>query len=297
MTRWIAVDWGTTALRATLMEGAEPIETRSSGDGMGALTRDMFEPSLLRLIEDWLTGRTRVLCCGMVGARQGWVEAPYRTVPCPPVGDALVPVETADPRLDIAVVPGLRQLSPHADVIRGEEVQIAGILSEISDFDGVACLPGTHVKWAHLSAGEVVSFRTAMTGELFATLCDHTVLRHSLALSTDSDDWREEPFLVALSDALSRPEILATRLFELRAGDLLHGADPAIARATLSGLLIGAELAATRPWWLGRDIVITGSARTTRAYEAALRSLGVTPGILPADEMTLAGLSVLMETA
>ncbi len=286
MARWIAVDWGTTTLRATLMEGRAPVDTRQSGDGMNGLARDAFEPALIALIDDWLTDKTEILCCGMVGARQGWAEAPYHTVPCPPpVG--LVPVETSDRRLNIRIVPGLRQLKPHPDVMRGEETQIAGIISEIKDFDGIACLPGTHTKWAHISAGEVVSFRTAMTGELFATICSQTVLRHSLTGS----DWAEGPFLEAVSDALSRPETLTARLFELRAADLLLGQEPATARAILSGLLIGAELAATKPWWLGRDVVVTGSETTTAAYVTALKSQGLSPRILPADAMTLAGLA------
>lgn len=287
MTRWIAVDWGTTALRATRMPDGE---TRVSDRGMNALTRDMFEPSLIDLIGDWLDaadGPTTVIACGMVGARQGWAEAPYGQVPAAPLGAGPTRVGTRDPRLDVRIVPGLRQTSPHPDVMRGEETQIAGILTEIPDFDGTVSLPGTHTKWAHVSAGEVVSFRTAMTGELFATICGHTVLRHSL----QGDGWEEAPFLDAVSDALSRPETLTARLFELRAADLLHAQDAAVGRSILSGLLIGAELAATRPWWLGREVVVTGSERTTRAYDAALRAQGLAPKILPAGAMTLAGLT------
>ena len=288
MTRWIAVDWGTTALRATLMDGAQAVATRESADGMGALDRDGFEPALLRLVEDWLdAGPTEVLACGMVGARQGWAEARYTAVPCAPLGTALTPAPTRDPRLSVRIVPGVKQTRPHPDVMRGEETQIAGIMATAKDFDGVACLPGTHTKWAHLSAGEIVSFRTVMTGEVFATLTSQTVLRHSLA----GDGWDEEPFLAAVSDALSRPETLTARLFELRAADLLTGQEAATGRSILSGLLIGAELAATRVWWLGRDVVITGSARMTRAYDAALNSQGVKARILPADAMTLAGLT------
>jgi 2-dehydro-3-deoxygalactonokinase len=285
MTRWIAVDWGTSSLRATLMpEG----ETRSSGAGMARLDRDGFEPALLSLIEDWLDVDvpTPVLACGMVGARQGWLEAPYRPVPCTPLGDA-VAVPTDDPRIALRIMPGLSQMRPHPDVMRGEETQIAGILSEEEGFDGIACLPGTHTKWAHLSAGEVVSFRTTLTGELFAAISDHTVLRHSLT----GDGWDEDIFLDAVSDALSRPETLMARLFELRAADLLSGQDSTVARSVLSGLLIGADLAATRPWWLGREVVITGAETPSRAYAAALRAQGVTPLLRPADTMTLAGLT------
>jgi 2-dehydro-3-deoxygalactonokinase len=290
MARWIAVDWGTSSLRATLMPDGE---TRAVDRGMNALTRDAFEASLLELIGDWLDpdGPTEVIACGMVGARQGWVEAPYRPVPCPPLGPP-VAAPVRDPRLTVRVVPGLSQTRPHADVMRGEETQIAGILSEDKEFDGVACLPGTHTKWVHVSAGEVVSFRTVLTGELFATLCNHSVLRHSLT----GNGWDEAPFLDAVSDALSRPETLTARLFELRAADLLHGQDPATARSVLSGLLIGAELAATRPWWLGREVVITGSERTTRAYAAALGAQGVAPRIRPAEATTLAGLAAVRGT-
>ncbi|SFJ34087.1 2-dehydro-3-deoxygalactonokinase [Jannaschia pohangensis] len=297
MTRWIAADWGTTALRITLMEGDRPLDTRASGDGMNSLTRDMFEASFLSLAGDWIDdkshGPTQVFACGMVGARQGWAEAAYRTTPCTPLDGGLTRVVTADPRLDVRIVPGVRQLTPHPDVMRGEETQIAGILRALPDFDGVACLPGTHTKWVHLSAGEIVSFRTAMTGELFATICSQTVLRHSLV----GDAWQEETFLAAVSDALSRPEVLTARMFELRAADLLHGQEAAVARSTLSGLLIGAELAATKPWWLGRDVVITGSPKTTRAYDVALKSQGLAPRILPADAMTQAGLIAAKDAA
>jgi 2-dehydro-3-deoxygalactonokinase len=288
MTGWIAVDWGTSSLRATRMPDGE---TRTSGAGMAGLTRDGFEPALLDLVGDWLDGPTQVVACGMVGARQGWAEAPYAAVPCAPLGGGLTRAATADPRLDVRIVPGLSQTRPHPDVMRGEETQIAGLLRMLPEFDGVACLPGTHTKWVHVSAGEVVSFRTAMTGELFATLGAHTVLRHSLA----GDGWDEGAFLGAVSDALSRPEVLTARLFELRAADLLLGQDAAVARGLLSGLLIGAELAATRPWWLGRDAVIVGAETPARAYAAALRAQGVDPRLLPAEATVLAGLSAARE--
>lgn len=287
MTGWIALDWGTTALRATRMNGTDPQETRQNDAGMAGLARDGFEPALLDLVGDWIDDAPLVIACGMVGSRQGWHEAPYAAVPCAPLGAGLVEVPTADPRLRVRIVPGLSQQKPHPDVMRGEETQIAGILAHLPEFDGVACLPGTHTKWAHLSAGEVVSFRTIMTGEVFATLGRDTILRHSLG----GDGWSEAAFLEAVSDALSRPETLTARLFELRATDLLHGQDSTTARSILSGLLIGAELAATKPWWMGRDVVVTGSDTTTRAYAAALRAQGLDPTILAADAMTWAGLA------
>lgn len=291
---WIAIDWGTTHLRAYAMGPGGVLAEAASEDGMGRLTRDGFEPALLRLIGGWLPqGRqtpdrpTPVIACGMVGSRQGWREAPYRATPCPPLDPAaLLPVATADPRLAVRLVPGLCQNAP-ADVMRGEETQIAGALVALPGFDGVICLPGTHSKWAQLSAGEVVSFQTCMTGELFALLSSSSVLRHSLT----GDGWDEPAFVAALSDAIARPEKIAARLFALRAETLIADLQPAAARARLSGLLIGIELAATRPYWLGQDILIVGADILSGTYARALAAQGATARQLPVAACTIAGLN------
>ncbi len=288
---WIAVDWGTTHLRATAMGAAGPMAQASSGDGMGCLKPDQFEPALLALVGPWLAeNRTiPVVACGMVGSRQGWAEAKYRAVPCTPVdGAALTRAATTDPRISIHIAPGLRQNTP-ADVMRGEETQIAGALALTPDFDGVFCLPGTHSKWVHVSAGEVVSFQTFMTGELFALLAAQSVLRHSIA----PEGFDAAAFDTAVSDALSRPDRIAARLFTLRAENLLTDASPVAARSRLSGLLIGIELAAAKPYWLGQPVTLIGAEALCGNYARALRTQGLAPHILSAEECTLAGLSKL----
>ncbi|MFD1342171.1 2-dehydro-3-deoxygalactonokinase [Litorisediminicola beolgyonensis] len=287
---WIAVDWGTSNLRVWLMrEDGTPIAARTGDRGMNSLTRDGFEPALLELVSDDLpsTGPVPVIVCGMAGSRQGWAEAPYRAVPCPPPGLAeATAVQTADPRLSVRILPGIKQDKP-ADVMRGEETQIAGALQLRPGFDGVICLPGTHTKWAHVSAGEVVSFRTFMTGEIFALLAKSSVLRHSV----DTDGWDDAAFADAVSDGMSRSTPLSADLFSLRAEALLHDLSPARAHARLSGLLIGLELAGARPYWLGQEIAICGSGGLSRAYAAALKAQGAETHILDAEETTLAGLT------
>jgi 2-dehydro-3-deoxygalactonokinase len=223
----------------------------------------------------------------MVGARQGWHEAKYRAVPCTPVAAGeLAPVTTADPRLDVAIVAGLSQSKP-ADVMRGEETQIAGALALLPEFDGVFCLPGTHSKWVHVSAGEVVSFQTFMTGEMFALLSTQSVLRHGMA----SGGWDDATFDEGLSEALSRPEKIAARLFTLRAEGLLAGLSADAARARLSGLLIGIELAAAKPYWLGQEVVLVGTEALTASYARALATQGLSARKLDATACTLSGLA------
>jgi 2-dehydro-3-deoxygalactonokinase len=287
---WIAVDWGTSNLRAWAMAGDGHVLTEASSDeGMGKLSRDGFEPALLRLIGPWLAERPPVVACGMVGSRQGWCEAPYRAVPCTPVDrSAQVLAPVTDARLKVSIAPGLKQGTP-ADVMRGEETQIAGALRLIPGYDGVLCLPGTHSKWVHVSAGEVISFQTFMTGEMFALLSETSVLRHGM----QGGVWEEEAFDVAVSDALSKPEKLGARLFSLRAEGLIAGLTPGAARARLSGLLIGTELAAAKPYWLGQKVTLIGAETLSAAYARALAAQGVEAARLSATACTLAGLATL----
>ena len=283
---WIAVDWGTSALRVWAMQGDRVLAEAASDQGMGRLATDQFEPALLHLIGDWLEpGRIcPVLAAGMVGARQGWAEAPYRPVPCPPVeAGAAISVPTRDPRIAVRILPGLSQSAP-AEVMRGEEAQIAGVLARWPGFSGTVCLPGTHTKWAAIAGGRVTQFRTLMTGEMFDLLASRSVLRHSLAPGgADMAAFRDG---LRLSQGLDMP----LNLFSLRAESLLGSPDPVALRARLSGLLIGQELAATRPLWQGREIVIVASAGLETLYLAGLESFGATVRTLSATEATLAGL-------
>ena len=285
---WIAVDWGTSNLRVWAMGASGVLAHAESEDGMGRLARDAFEPALLALIAPWLgVGVTPVLACGMVGSRQGWFEAPYRAVPCRPL-DAAVSVPVRDARISLRIAPGLKQVSP-ADVMRGEETQIAGAIA-LGVVDGVICLPGTHSKWVQVSAGEVVSFQSFMTGELFALLSEQSVLRHGMG----GDGFDDAAFDATLSDAISRPERLAARLFSLRAEGLIGDLPAASARARLSGLLIGIELAAARPYWLGQAVTLVGAPAISTLYARALAAQGLVARLLPATDCTLAGLTEAM---
>src|ERR1700722_7650246 len=99
---WIAVDWGTSNLRGWGLDSASQVVAEVSSDkGMAKLDRAGFEPALLELVDGWLPHDRRIpiIACGMVGARQGWVEVPYRQVPCTPgFFDTTGSPETRDPR-------------------------------------------------------------------------------------------------------------------------------------------------------------------------------------------------------
>jgi len=194
-------------------------------------------------------------------------------------------VGDTDARIAVHILPGIKQASP-ADVMRGEETQIAGFIAQNPDFFGTVCLPGTHTKWVQISAGEIVSFRTFMTGEMFALLGKQSVLRHSVI----GDGWSDAAFLDAVNDAMGSPQQVASRLFGIRAAGLLDGLGQAEAKAQLSGLLIGMELAGARGYWLGQDLALIGDPILNMHYSDALERQGVICRSVSGDEMTLAGL-------
>jgi 2-dehydro-3-deoxygalactonokinase len=265
---------------------------------MAKLAREEFEASLLALIGPWLPAgrKTLVVACGMVGARQGWVEVPYNEAPCPPASaqSARSP-QTSDPRLDVRIIAGVMQREP-ADVMRGEETQIAGLLQQSPDFDGVVCLPGTHTKWVRVKGGKIVEFKSCMTGEVFGLLASQSVIRFSVG----GDGWDDKEYADAVRGALMQPEAFACALFSIRAASLIAGLSQAAANARLSGLVIGTELAATRAYWNNGTVSMIDNGRQAALYAAALKMGGAAMTLLPAQDVTLAGLRAahanLMET-
>ncbi len=289
-----AADWGTTRLRVWLLDAAgNVLDERRSDEGMLAAQPDRFAGILERQLgEMGAASSLPVVICGMAGARQGWIEAPYVTVPASL--DAIFGAAVRIPGLsrDVRIVPGLAQRDPAApDVMRGEETQLAGAVSKLDGGRHVACMPGTHSKWVGLDGGTVTGFQTFMTGELFSVLSAQSILRHSV--SADVKVSADNPaFLKACSNALEDESPVETSLFRVRAGTLLHGLSQDEAAGALSGLLIGAEIAAAQKQFgmQGGKVILIASGAMHDLYAAALAIAGLEPTAVDADEAVRAGL-------
>lgn len=289
---WVAVDWGSSNMRLWAMSADhDVVDTRQSAQGAGQLSAADFASTLREALSGWsLPTACPVIACGMVGARQGWVEAPYQPVPTSlPSASPLTLAQQSDD-WSVWIVGGLSQAAP-ADVMRGEETQIAGYLSRHPGFDGVICLPGTHSKWAIVKSGVVQSFATAMTGELFALLAQQSVLRFSVADNPEALNL--EVFREAAAEAFAQPQRFIQRLFVLRAADLLHGQSAPIAYSKLSGYCLGVELSGIEI--AGDNIVIIGEGALSSLYQQAMSACypgtpDVAVEVFPGDVAARAGL-------
>ena len=239
----IALDWGTSSLRAFRFDGAGTLgETRSRPWGIRHLPEGGFDAALAGITAGWPT--LPRLACGMVGSRNGWREMAYLGLPASAaqLGKALGTVRAAD-GLDVHLLPGLRD--PRGpDVMRGEETQVFGALALRPELTATSTfiLPGTHSKWAVVRNGAVTGFRTLMTGELFAVLRQHSILGATGVETTDDADAFARGVVAARDSGAASA---FSRLFSTRALMLDGALAPASAPDYLSGLLIGEEFRAT----------------------------------------------------
>jgi 2-dehydro-3-deoxygalactonokinase len=287
----VALDWGTSNLRAYLMsaDGAV-VETRHAARGILHLPASPeaggFEQAFAEIAGDWVRSDPKlpVVAAGMVGSAQGWIEAPYVRAPADVRTLAAHGVRVASGvGPDVLIAPGVIFDAPDRtpDVMRGEEIKIAGALAAEPSRGERAwfVLPGTHSKWVFVEQRRIVSFATYMTGELYAVLREHSILGR---LTTESADAGAAAlgFEKGLEAArTSSPGDLGHQLFAVRTLGLT-GRLPRNALAEyLSGLLVGNEivsaLAASRATHdAGAPLILLGDAALCQRYARALEVFG-----------------------
>ncbi len=285
--KWIAVDWGTTSFRAYLIENEEVLFSIKTDDGMKFVQNNNFEETLVKSIEPWLDNKYKieVFASGMVGSKQGWIEAPYQKTPCNLNNIEFISPTVKDNRFSLKIFSGISQRNI-PDVMRGEETQIAGFLYDNSNFNGSICLPGTHSKWVKIENGNIINFKTFMTGELFEIISKNSVLIHSVT----SDKILKNEFIKAVDEIFKKPEVFGNVLFQLRADDLLNSRGSEIYKSKLSGYLLGLELLGSLGFWEKKDIVLIGKADLLELYEYILHSKVNSIKSILSRDMVLKGL-------
>jgi 2-dehydro-3-deoxygalactonokinase len=291
--RLIAVDWGTSSLRAWLMGPDGEIQSaRRRAEGLlniaerPAVERAAeYERIYTALTADWTGGRSALpaIACGMVGSTEGWADAGYLTVPTELTFgmDALTVIPHAGGRLYL--VPGLR-IGSHddapGDLLRGEESQLVGALDVIGhDVAGQTfVLPGTHTKWVRVDNGKVTSFTTVMTGELFGLVTHHGLLARTASTGCVDD----HAFERGLQTAPGRG--LPAELFGGRALVLDGLLDPGSLPDYVSGVLIADELGHQLPKYASSErLVVCGDPDLCGRYARALTHFGVRSCVVTED--------------
>ena len=183
-----------------------------------------------------------ILISGMASSSMGFIDISYNSLPFPIDGTSIQIAFIAPSKAfehDTWVVSGLKAAD---DVMRGEETQLVGCIEqEYTVKNEIFIFPGTHSKHIIVKNNYVVDFKTYMTGEIFALLTRHSILKNAVEPNRGSErDIDLKVFMMGVNDALSSNLLHA--MFKVRTNQLFEVYNKTENYGYLSGLLIGAEL-------------------------------------------------------
>lgn len=287
----VAVDWGTSSFRAAIvLSDGTILRAMSAGKGIAKIPGRDFGHAFKQLLSSWESelATLPIYLCGMVGSRQGWVEAGY--VECPAGFEDIARGMTRRniDGMDLRFIPGLHRYDDATghDVMRGEETQVIGAMA--LERERVVVTPGTHSKWIRSQRQTVRDFRTFMTGDVFAAMRSHTILAFSMGEEKEHALPGETSFEQGVKQGFLSNNLMGD-LFSIRTRTLFE--DRGFhAPSYLSGLLIGNEFAAgaaAYPIVIRDGLTLVGSAALMPFYVRAGQCLGIEVEVVDGEASVL----------
>ena len=293
----IFIDWGTTNVRVFLVDGlsGDVIDQRKSDKGIKFVPRGAYPAVFSELTQGWLDTAKFTLMAGMVGSANGWEEAAYVPLPASPL-KVSEHIHNLSVTPNVYIVGGLccHGIDNTYDVIRGEEVQIIGLMSKIEQEKQLVCLPGTHSKWLEIDEDNIIdSFTTVMSGDFFSAICTSTIM----AMMLDSpqafshDDFQKGVELSA------RPGGIMAHMFKVRGALLFNQIQPEHIESMISGIVIGSEIHSMKEVYnTNAKIQVIGSDSLGEKYSLAFEMLAIAHQVHDGDSLSLEGMKFLANT-
>ena len=306
---FIAGDWGTTNLRLYLCQYSEKqalqVLDTLTGPGAAKVEGD-FEQVFFDLTAQWLAkhGTIPVILSGMVGSTIGWTNAPY--LHCPATYDEIVSgqIHFQSRGIEFSIVCGLQTTNPlgASDLMRGEELQLLGWMRSVSPSVSagtrVVVLPGTHNKWARVNGDTIETFVTALTGEVYALLAEHSVL----ISDSGTGDVSAKIYMQGVNAArkLKAGQLLHA-LFTTRSRQVIGELSALEGASYLSGLLVGADIIGSLGLMETSEGAVTmvdliGAPSLCDRYHMALASFGIRVNICDATQLAMAGYEAIYKS-
>lgn len=288
---WLIVDWGTTNFRAFAIDELGNVVAKIEKPmGLLQVKDGEFASALESVLTVWLSHYQTlpIFMAGMVGSAQGWVPVPYEYVPVDLNDIASKSIQFTLPwGAQATIVPGLCEALSNGsfDVMRGEEVQLLGLQSLVTEPDFTAVLPGTHSKHVNVKKRKIESFKTYMTGEFFSILSKHSII----GMALPNQECSQASFIKGVSSDLG-PELMNT-VFSARTLRLFDKIKETEVLEYLSGLLIGNELSS-----LGSEkIYIVGNVLLSDRYQSACHALNLKCEVVDGELAFLEGMKKIKE--
>lgn len=285
----LVCDWGSTRLRAWLVDSDGRVSQRHESDrGIKTITggASEYRATLDMVLAEMNIGPgTPIHISGMAGSKKGWIETSYLPTPAgrPDFASNFVSLPGWE---DARLYGGLKHLAEDGsvDVMRGEEVQVFGILDLHPEAERI-CLPGTHSKWVRVKDGRITGFKSYMTGDLFHSLCEHSIFREQIG----SREFNREGFLHGCRLAAEGNGL--DDLFRLRTEFVFSAVSEERFHSCLSGFLIANEIKAAKG---EGTVVLCGSTLLMESYALALEQASIHSIAISSETATLQGHQPIM---
>ena len=198
MERYITLDGGTTSTKISVVAGGEIIDTvkvasGSERDGYFAAVRGgiaellarcaLSEADICRIIASgtMATSEIGIYPCDHLFTPVGIEDLKRGAV------EVVIPEISAIP---IVIVRGVKTACKallDADMMRGEEAEIMGLLTDEGD-ECAFMLMGSHTKIVRVVDRKIVDISTMLTGEMIAAISGGTILKHSFSINSSALD-------------------------------------------------------------------------------------------------------------
>jgi 2-dehydro-3-deoxygalactonokinase len=329
LPEFLSCDWGTTSFRLRWVRqpgetvvrevrelaGAKALYEQAMAEGAftqearGAVFSRFLREQVERLLENETFGNRPVplVISGMASSSIGWRELPYAKAPFDLDGKGLR-FEQLKWSAPAWVEPTylLSGVATQHDIMRGEEMEIIGLMSEPSlaaaRRECLLILPGTHSKHIWIRHESVIDFRTSMTGELFDVLGKQSLLRASVDVAAPEGVVRSEEQRTAFREGVlwAKERGLAGGLFRVRTRVVLDHRPLSDNTAFFSGLLVGSELRHLLGERAASPVLLGAAGHLSELYATALDTLlGQSKPwqLLPPDQVeraTIAGHAIFL---
>lgn len=191
---YLTIDGGTTNTRVYSVSDGKILKCIKGEIGIGSRSRlcEFLKDALSSLCPD---RNAKIIASGMITSAYGLCEVEHISAPAgikelhEGMREMLIPEICGD--IPIAFIPGVKIDSTdieHADVMRGEETELFGLVEELDKICAYI-LPGTHSKCISTDdSGRISDFFTMSDGELLAAVKCGTVIGKSLDFFDDADE-------------------------------------------------------------------------------------------------------------
>ncbi len=288
---FLIVDWGTTNFRAFAINNENNVQAQIELPmGLKQVTNGEFAKGLEQALEPWIPDYQElpIYMAGMVGSTNGWINVPYVSTPA-----SVKKLSDKTYRFTLPwgatayIVPGISHKTENDefDVMRGEEVQIFGLINKVDNNSFSAVLPGTHSKHVIVQDNELMLFDSYMTGELFSVIREHTIIGRDIPQQHQSHSAFVKGVLSGRNGGAT------SQIFKARTGKIFTQIKDSEVDDFLSGILIGSELKELD----SESVYLVGNENLCSRYQLACDTTHKASKFYSGDECFIDGMLLIKQ--